>query len=1341
MAKDTAQLSAAKVSYKNARSEGNRQEQARWANVIGDILKNRGEYVEALRWLRIDYELSIKYLPEKHLLPTCQSLGEVYLRLQQYQDALVYQKKHLDLAKDANDLIEQQRASTQLGRTYHEMFLKSDEDHYSVRNAKKYFKSAMRLAEKLKKNSPTNKTSFVKEYIDAHNNIGMLEMDLDNLEEAKTMLTKGLEICDEEEIGEDDDCRSRLHHNLGSVYMELRIWKEAREHVEKDIIICKRIGHCQGEAKGYINLGELHYRIQKYEEAIRCYEKALELAQSMEDEDALAGQIDQNIDTVKEAVKVMEDLRKEEQNFKKLTRDIAAARGTERERKCLLQQNASLDRLIEKSSMTFAWLKHHEFAKRKKRIANELRDKEKLSDSYLILGESYQKLRNFKKAIKWFNKSWETYKSIGNLEGQALTKINIGDVLDCDGDWMEALSAFEEGYRIASEAKLPTIQLTALENMHYSHMIRFDNVDEARRLQLEIDNLKQLEIRELEKQKSTRDYCSETDTDESDYLSESKSKSMAKLCSTRSETLESVEIMNDDVPLVSLLQSSKRSSNIKAARAEECKVHENLTKASKKCFTGNQQTIVGRKRIRVVLSDDEDDFPNGSDISKEKTTECLVEDVATSDEKRRKSNSGGCACRFQDSSAVASHCATSSSGPINVEESASSYKFRTHNMVTDGKVLGSLSTNENVSTSDLAASGSGHEFDITKNLVDKLNPGHLNLHNSNCCTTQHITFRIDNDLIQVEAGSYNAVDKLDIESLKVELACLYYLHLSMDRRSKGLLPIIHQMKYVDQVLESCESLDTFKNGPGNIVIEVSIAGWVQKRLMKLYIDSCIELSETPNMKLLQRLYISEVEDEVIASDCELQDISISPLLNALHIHKTFAMLDLSHNLLGNGTMEKLQQFLISGQKYGDLTLDLHCNRFGPSALFQICECPVLFTRLEVLNLSGNRLTDTCGSFLSTILEKCKALYSLNIERCSITSRTIQKVSDALNDCSILAQLSIGHNQPISGNVLNNLLTKLVTLKSFTELSLSGLSLNKPVIDTLCQLAKTSSLSRLILGRTGVGTEGALQITESLFKGSQDSVILDLSFCGLTPTYIHKHNSDVTFICGILELNLEGNLISEEGGNALVSFLMDPQCSLKVLILNKCQLGHIGILQLVQALAENECLQELRLADNVVLKEKHILGYAHAAKERVKGMSSLLQPEFNVSENSLIKFPSKECGSECCELEVADSEDGPINMETVPSELDDSCTSSCQKNSSMEGQFIQNLSTAISMAKKLQLLDLSNNGFSSQVVESLYASWSLRQVAGLAWKHVKDEIVHFSVVTNKCCRMKVCCRRY
>ena len=91
MTRDGVQFDAAKRSYRNSKAEGNRHEEAKWANVIGNILKNRGEYVKALKWFRIDYDVSVKYLPQKHMLATCQSLGEVYLRLEHFKDALIYQ--------------------------------------------------------------------------------------------------------------------------------------------------------------------------------------------------------------------------------------------------------------------------------------------------------------------------------------------------------------------------------------------------------------------------------------------------------------------------------------------------------------------------------------------------------------------------------------------------------------------------------------------------------------------------------------------------------------------------------------------------------------------------------------------------------------------------------------------------------------------------------------------------------------------------------------------------------------------------------------------------------------------------------------------------------------------------------------------------------------------------------------------------------------------------------------------------------------------------------------------------------------------------------------------------
>ncbi|KAF3945413.1 hypothetical protein CMV_028214 [Castanea mollissima] len=917
---DVAKLSAAKRSYQGAKAEGNRQEEARWANVIADILKRRGEYVAALKWLRIDYHVSIKYLPEKHLLPTCQSLGELYLRLQDFNHALIYQKKHLELAKDADDLVEQQRASTQLGRTYHEMFLRSSVDHLSVRNAKKYYNSAMKLAETLRRNPPVKDSKFLKEYVDAHNNIGLLELDLENFEEALKILSIGLKICDEEEVDENDDGRTRLYHNLGKAYLELRMWDKAREHIEKDIMICKKIGHCEGEAKGYINLAELHYKVQRYEEALRCYQRGLDLANSMEDEDALVRQIDENIEIVKEAIKVMDEMKKEEQNLKKLTRDMVVARGTPRERKCLLNQYASLDCLIEKSRTIFDWLKLRECAKRKKRVASELCDKEKLSDSFLDIGESYQKLRKFDRAIKWYKKSWEIYKSIGNLEGQALAKINIGYILDSDGNCTGALDAFEESYRIAIEANLPSVQLLALENMHYSHMIRFDNVEEARRLQLLIDKLKKSKDKELETHNVAEDCCSETCSEGNYHLSESRSDAccspeMSKLNSSRSNSVASVEELNDDVPLISLLRSSKNSPKMKAAQSEKHNISTQPAKVLPKSLsisTSNQQTGVGRKRARVILSDDESEVPYEVERSKGRPDKCPVEAVTTSDELKSKSNSASHDCKFQEVSATASKCATRSCNLINIDESAGSYKSKSPNVATpNGKLFRSSSSAEVLIASDFAASGFKCDIDLSGNLLPKHDASNLKLHTS-CDEHDHIICKIDKDLIHLESSLCMDGDNLSTEAMKVELACLYYLQLPSEKRSEGLLPIIQQMKCGGRVLESLEKIDTLRDHLGKVLLEAFIDGWVQKPLIKLYIDSCNELSEAPNKRLMKKLYNNRMEvsdDEVIVSECELQDLSITPLLNALHAHKTFAVLDFSHNLLGNRTIENFNKYL------------------------------------------------------------------------------------------------------------------------------------------------------------------------------------------------------------------------------------------------------------------------------------------------------------------------------------------------------------------------------------------------------------------------------------------------
>ncbi|XP_047972805.1 protein TONSOKU isoform X4 [Salvia hispanica] len=1284
------QLIVAKRAYKAAEAEGNRQEEARWANFIGDLHKNRGEYVEALRWLRKDYEVSIRYLPHKQLLATCQSLGELHLRLGDYEEALKFQKKHFDLAKDEDDLIEQQRASTQLGRTYHEMFLKSDDDHLSIRNAKKYFELSMELAQTIKKKSNSEKVSFVKEYIDAHNNLGMLEIDLDNLNAAEKILTEGLEICQEEEVPEGDATRSRLHHNLGNVYMELRKWEKARDHIKKDIVICKRIGHCQGEAKGYINHGELHYRNQSYEEALASYKKALELARTLEDEVALTEQIHQNITTVREAMRVMSEIRTEELNLKKLERNTEMARGTESERKFLLKQNSSLDCLVEKSRMIFAWLK-----------------------------------------------------------GQALAKINIGDVLDCTGDYSGALDACREGYRIAVKGNLSSLQLSALENMHYSHMIRFDDADEARSAKILIDKLKQSKDAEIHPGGSPGDFCSETQT-ELDNLSAddgsdgSFSPKEHKANAHEVKSYDTCDESEEDITLMSLLRSTKGKRK-KKPTCGSTPVASSIPCGSpaRSLSRSSGSLTVNRKRVRIILSDDEGE--NDDNIRSDRiSSRCFVEGIATSDELNKKDAPS---LQVQDVSPVASRCTVDESIPANLQHSTSSHKSNgsKSNHANDSRITGSCAdvgdskTHRNINSFSIGSSN------LLQNEISK---GRHVCSDESC---QHILFKIDQELVYMDPNMYLIDGKLNIEQMKVDLACFYYLQLSQEKRSRaGLVPVIQHMQCGEKILGSMETLYNFNNlAPEKICVEVSVGVMVPKIVMKLYIDCCELLSEQPNLEVLRRLYNLEVsEDEILVSDCQLRDVSVAPLLNALQMHKTLAGLDLSHNLLGNLTVENLRQvFMSSGQNYGGLILNLHNNCLGPAALFQICECHVLYARLEVLNVSGNPLTDACASYISTILRNCKALYSLNIENCSVTSRTIQKVAESLDSESALTHLFIGHNHPVSGNAVINLLKKLSATNWFQVLSLNGIKLSKPVVDSLCQLAMDCCLSGLLLGHTNIGTEGALQLIKPLSKDTQELVRLDLSNCALTCDYIVGLKDEASLVCGILELNLGGNPIMKEGSNELSSLLRNPQSCLRVLVVCKCELGLEGVIHMLQALSENRTLEELNLADNINPNEAEALTINCRPSEKGYNSSPAAKTDpdpLNVASPELVDaLPQDMSALDPSEnqLEVADSEDGleePRATSSGPGESSKHASPNMILH--QESWPMQQLSSSVKMARSLKVLDLSGNGFSQEVSDALFSAWSSGTRAGLSQRHVDGKTVHYSVQGSTCCGIKPCCRK-
>lgn len=171
--------------------------------------------------------------------------------------------------------------------------------------------------------------------------------------------------------------------------------------------------------------------------------------------------------------------------------------------------------------------------------------------------------------------------------------------------------------------------------------------------------------------------------------------------------------------------------------------------------------------------------------------------------------------------------------------------------------------------------------------------------------------------------------------------------------------------------------------------------------------------------------------------------------------------------------------------------------------------------------------------------------------------------------------------------------------------------------------------------------------------------------------------------------------------------------------------------------DNNSLEDLNLANNVDINQHSTPRHDMTTKERADAQLLNLEssPKAHIPEEvepaRQALIPEKK---DVDELEVADSEEDPIRVEAAASGIDDTCASSCHRNSSSpEFQFIQELSSAITSARKLQVVDLSNNGLSTEAAERLYEAWSTSRPCP-AYKHL---FLLFTEGRN-CC-MKPCCR--
>ncbi|XP_041987217.1 tonsoku-like protein [Aricia agestis] len=227
---------------KKALNGSNKRVLAEACNDLASFYYKNSRYSDALDEYRNEASIC-KELGLRLEWATCnRMIGEMYMLMAEFDKALKYEERHLSVAKELKNLVEEQRAMATLGRIYllqGQSSTRDEESKTSLTAAEKAFMKSLVLCEKL--NGKINKSELM-------------------------------------------DMRARLLLNIGVVQEHMGFLDKALDCINKAITICSNQDLYEVLHNCYTTEALLHYNKRKdHAKALSCLNKALEVASRLED--------------------------------------------------------------------------------------------------------------------------------------------------------------------------------------------------------------------------------------------------------------------------------------------------------------------------------------------------------------------------------------------------------------------------------------------------------------------------------------------------------------------------------------------------------------------------------------------------------------------------------------------------------------------------------------------------------------------------------------------------------------------------------------------------------------------------------------------------------------------------------------------------------------------------------------------------------------------------------------------------------------------------------------------------------------------------------------------------
>jgi len=244
------------------------------------------------------------------------------------------------------------------------------------------------------------------------------------------------------------------HNNIGEIFRAQGKYSEALERYEKALQIAERIENLGGKAIYLNNIGMIYKTQGNYPEALERYEKALQIADQTGDLSGKAIYLN-NIGLIY----------KTQGNYPEALKRLEKA----------LQIAEQLGNLSGKATrlhnigMVYDALGNYREAL--KRLEEALQIDEQLGNlsgkavALNDIGEIFRALGNYSEALKRYEESLKISVQLKNLGGKASNLNNIGLILRAQGNYPEALKRFQEALQINEQLERLPEQATCINNI------------------------------------------------------------------------------------------------------------------------------------------------------------------------------------------------------------------------------------------------------------------------------------------------------------------------------------------------------------------------------------------------------------------------------------------------------------------------------------------------------------------------------------------------------------------------------------------------------------------------------------------------------------------------------------------------------------------------------------------------------------------------------------------------------------------------------------------------------------------------------------------------------------